>query len=80
METTRKAEAVRGEITLVVAQSPRYYPHVERHLKSLKKVFSRVRLLYWEKDGHEPLYAFPGVDAERVVLPSEAGEPCSSSS
>ncbi|MDB5103774.1 MAG: hypothetical protein JWP91_1463 [Fibrobacteres bacterium] len=53
----------------MVAQSPRYYPHVARHLKSLKKVFARVRLLYWEKDGNEPLYAFPGVEAERVVLP-----------
>ncbi len=62
-----------GEITLVVAQSPRYYPHVARHLRSLKKAYARVRLLYWEKDASEPLYAFPEVEAERVVLPSGGG-------
>lgn len=55
--------------TLVVAQSPRYYPHVERHLNGLKKAFSPVRLLYWEKDPSEPLYAVPGVVCERLVLP-----------
>ncbi|MEO7424528.1 MAG: glycosyltransferase family 4 protein, partial [Fibrobacteria bacterium] len=58
-----------GEITLVVAQSPRYFPHVERHLQSLKKVFAQVRLLYWEKDPAEPLYVSPDVACERVVLP-----------
>jgi len=57
----------------VVAQSPRYYPHVERHLNSLKKVFAQVRLLYWEKDPAEPLYALPGVSCERVILPFGSG-------
>lgn len=64
---------MKRDITLVVAQSPRYYPHVARHLKSLKTIFSEVRLLYWEKDAEEPLYAFPGVAAERVLLPFGAG-------
>lgn len=64
---------MKRDITLVVAQSPRYYPHVARHLKSLKTVFSEVRLLYWEKDGREPLYVFPGVAAERILLPFGAG-------
>ncbi|MDB5048220.1 MAG: glycosyl transferase group 1 [Fibrobacteres bacterium] len=73
METSQKAEPGTGEITLVVAQSPRYYPHVERHLKSLKKAFARVRLLYWEKDGNEPVYSFPGVETERLVLPFGSG-------
>ncbi|MEO6094803.1 MAG: glycosyltransferase [Fibrobacteria bacterium] len=68
METTRTEAADGGEITLVVAQSPRYFPHVERHLNSLKQAFKRVRLLYWEKDAAEPLYALPGVESERVVL------------
>ncbi|HKP96496.1 MAG TPA: glycosyltransferase [Fibrobacteria bacterium] len=73
MHTSQKPEPGRGEITLVVAQSPRYYPHVARHLKSLKKTFARVRLLYWEKDGREPVYAFPGVETERLVLPFGKG-------
>jgi glycosyltransferase involved in cell wall biosynthesis len=65
-----------GEITLVVAQSPRYFPHVERHLRSLQKVFAQVRLLYWEKDPAEPLYSSPGVVCERLVLPfGEGGAP-----
>lgn len=62
-----------GEITVVVPAAPRYYPHVARHLGSLAKRFARVRLLYWEKDASQPLYAFPGVEAERVVLPFGSG-------
>ena len=73
LDTSQKPEGGKAEITLVVAQSPRYYPHVERHLKSLQKPFSRVRLLYWEKDGSEPLYALPGVEVERLVLPFGRG-------
>jgi glycosyltransferase involved in cell wall biosynthesis len=73
LETSQTAVTDGGEITLVVAQSPRYFPHVERHLESLKKVFPRVRLLYWEKDAAEPLYALPGVDCERVILPFGGG-------
>lgn len=69
MQTPEKTEAARGAATLVVAQSPRYYPHVERHLNGLKKAFPRVRLLYWEKDPAEPVYALPGVVCERLVLP-----------
>ena len=69
MQTPQKTEAPRGTATLVVAQSPRYYPHVERHLNGLKKVFPRVRLLYWEKDPSEPIYALPGVVCDRLVLP-----------
>lgn len=69
MQTPEKTEAARGAATLVVAQSPRYYPHVERHLNGLKKVFPRVRLLYWEKDPSEPIYSLPGVACERLVLP-----------
>jgi glycosyltransferase involved in cell wall biosynthesis len=61
------------EITLVVAQSPRYYPHVDRHLQSLRKVFRRVRLLYWEKDPAEPLHGHDGVEVHRVVIPFGAG-------
>lgn len=64
-----------GEITLISAQSPRYYPHVARHLGSLKKIFPRVCLLYWEKDPREPEYAFPGVAVERVIMPFGAGGP-----
>jgi glycosyltransferase involved in cell wall biosynthesis len=63
------------EITLVSAQSPRYYPHVARHLGSLRKIFPRVRLLYWEKDAKEPLYEYPGIEVERFVLPFGAGGP-----
>ncbi len=73
MDSSQKPEAGHGEITLVVAQSPRYYPHVARHLKSLKKAFPRVRLLYWEKDGREPLYSFPEVEVERLILPFGGG-------
>jgi glycosyltransferase involved in cell wall biosynthesis len=63
------------EITLVVPASPRYYPHVARHLGSLQKAFRRVHLLYWEKDPAEAAYAFPGVEVERVLLPFGAGGP-----
>ncbi len=63
------------EITLISAQSPRYYPHIARHLGSLRKSFPRVRLLYWEKDPKEPMYAFPDVEAERIILPFGAGGP-----
>jgi glycosyltransferase involved in cell wall biosynthesis len=73
LETIRTQGADGGEITLVAAQSPRYFPHVERHLNSLKKIFARVRLLYWEKDAAEPLYASPGVECERVILPFGIG-------
>jgi glycosyltransferase involved in cell wall biosynthesis len=75
VDISQKAEPFRDEITLVVAQSPRYYPHVERHLASLRKIFARVRLLYWEKDGGEPLYVQPGVECHRVVLPFGSGGP-----
>lgn len=63
----------RGEITLVVAQAPRYYPHVARHLDSLAKLHGRVRLLYWEKDPAAPLYDHPGVESHRVILPFGGG-------
>ncbi len=63
----------REEITLVVAQAPRYYPHVARHLDSLSKVHRRVRLLYWEKDPGAPLYVHPGVESHRVILPFGTG-------
>ncbi len=73
MQTPDKTEAARGAATLVVAQSPRYYPHVERHLNGLMKAFPRVRLLYWEKDPSEPLFSLPGVDCHRLVLPFGKG-------
>jgi glycosyltransferase involved in cell wall biosynthesis len=73
LETHWTKAADGGEITLVVAQSPRYFPHVERHLTSLKKAFASVRLLYWEKDAAEPLYALEGVACERVILPFGSG-------
>jgi glycosyltransferase involved in cell wall biosynthesis len=73
LQTPQKTEAARGAATLVVAQSPRYYPHVERHLNGLKKVFPEVRLLYWEKDPSEPIYALPGVACERLILPFGKG-------
>lgn len=57
----------------MVAQSPRYYPHVERHLAGLRKVFTDVTLLYWEKDGGEALFAYPGVSVQRVQLPFGSG-------
>jgi glycosyltransferase involved in cell wall biosynthesis len=72
MEKSSKPPPPR-DITVVVAQSPRYYPHVDRHLRSLLKVHASVRLLYWEKDPGEPLHAFPGVACERVVLPFGRG-------
>jgi glycosyltransferase involved in cell wall biosynthesis len=73
LKTSQKPSLGNGEITLVVAQSPRYYPHVQRHLQSLKKVFSKVRLLYWEKDGLEAIYAFPDVEVHRLVIPFGQG-------
>ena len=73
MDPALKPRSPSGEITLVVAQSPRYYPHVARHLQSLKRTFATVRLLYWEKDAAEPLYAFPDVEAVRVLLPFGTG-------
>jgi glycosyltransferase involved in cell wall biosynthesis len=66
-------KTLRGNITLVVAQSPRYFPHVERHLAGLLKVFAQVHLLYWEKDVREPLFAYPGVSVRRVLLPFGKG-------
>jgi glycosyltransferase involved in cell wall biosynthesis len=58
----------RADITLMVAASPRYYPHVERHLKSLGKVFPKVGLLYWEKNENEPIYCSLPAKVERFVL------------
>lgn len=75
MASQRATASPAREITLVSAQSPRYYPHIARHLGSLRKIFPRVRLLYWEKDANEPLYAFPGVETRRVFLPFGAGGP-----
>ena len=70
---SQPSEAAQGEITLVVPASPRYYAHVARHLGSLRKEFRRVRLIYWEKDPDAPPYAFPGVEAQRVILPFGRG-------
>lgn len=71
----QRTEIPATDITLIVAQSPRYFPHVERHLWSLRKVHSSVALLYWEKDFREPLYESPGVRVTRVILPFGSGGP-----
>ena len=65
--------------TLVVAQSPRYFPHVERHLNGLKKAFPSVRLLYWEKDPSNRFMPRPGSYASAWSCPSETAVRFSSS-
>ncbi len=46
---------------------------MERHLRSLRKVFAKVSLIYWEKDPREPLYTLEAIEVTRVVLPFGAG-------